>query len=157
MQQSFTTHQLDRRANMLLRSVRNVPPTSDAIRELAEVSIKLEDAPVKPTVVARLTVIRANGRRTIVEIHQDASFHSFYYFYTQDGNRRSTKQLLRKASRNEGSFLGNWGLGAINEKLHIYQNKSNPITTYRLRIFQKRAYKRLLSVSPDQIGVGRGS
>lgn len=148
---------LDRRANTLLRTVRNVPSGSEIIRELAEITIKIEDAPVKPTVIARLTVRRANHRRTIVEIHADASFHSFYRFYVQEGNRRSTKQPLRTASRNEGLFLGNCGLGAIEEKLHIYQSRSNPIVSSTLRIFKKRAYKHLLKVSPDQIGVGRGS
>ena len=157
MNTTFTHHRLDRRANRLLRSVRNVPSGSDVIRELAEITIKLEDAPVKPTVIARLTVSRANGRRTIVEIHADASFHSFYHFFVQEGKRRSTRQYLRAANRNEGMFLRNYGLGAIEEKLHIYQNKSNPIVDSRLRVFKKRAYRRLLTISPDQIGLGRGS
>lgn len=159
MNQSFTTRQLDRRANTLLRTVRNAPSGSEIIRELAELTIKLDDAPVKPIVVARLTVSRANHRRTIVEVYEDASFHSFYYFYTQEGKRRSTKQLLRKASRNEGAALVGLirqpsGLDIIVKKLEMYQSHSNPIVAIRLRIFKKRAYRRLLSVSPDQLGIG---
>jgi hypothetical protein len=156
MNRSFTHRQLDRRANTLLRQARNVPSGSEIIRELAEISIKIEDAPVKPDVAARLTVSRENGRRTIVEVYSNATFHSFYFFYSQKGNRRSTKKLTRVAGRNEGSPLVGVirqpsGLDTIAKKLEMYQNQSNPITSSKLRIYKRRAYRHLLSVSPDQI------
>lgn len=157
MNRSFTTRQLSRRQNTILGAFQTgaAKPTSEIIRELAEITEALADEPVRKhdNVVARLTVKRANGRRTIVEVYADASFHSFFHFFVQEGNRRSTRQSLRTASRNEGIFLGNFGLGAIEEKLCHFGNKTNPVVSSKLRILKKRAYKRLLTISPDQLGM----
>lgn len=154
---NLTYRSMDRRANTLLRTVRNVPPNSEIIRELAEITIALEDAPVKPVVIARLTVRRTNHRRTIVEIHEGATFQSFFHVYSQEGNRRSTKRHTRVGNRNEGIYHGALGLEGMAERLAHYQIFSGPIESSKLRIIKKRAYRHLLNVSPDQIGIGRGS
>jgi hypothetical protein len=155
MHNSFTTRQLDRRANSLLRQVRNVPSGSEIIRELAEITLKIEDAPVKPEVVARLTAFRKDGRRTIVEVYSSSTFHSFFYVYSQQGNRRSTKSLSRVGNRNEaipnGLITSGFGLAAISVRLLIWGRGDGEVIETKLRIFKKREYRRLLSVSPDQI------
>lgn len=112
------------------------------------------------TLVASLTVIRENGRRTIVEIHRDATFHQFFRFFVQDGNRWSTKTEVRTASRNEGlpiinAHLHKPGLEVIERRLHIFNKSSNPVVSSKIRIFKKRLYKKLLSARPDELGQTR--
>ncbi len=113
----------------------------------------------KSSVVARLTVTRADGRKTIVEIHADASFHQFFRYFRQQGLRRSTKELIRVANRNEGipvpGARAKPGLELILKRLEAYQGESNPIITKRLRIIKKRAYKKLLSARPDELGMAK--
>ena len=101
-----TFSQLNKRSAQILKGIQagTVSKNCDAIRELAEINDALEDAPIRPEVVARLTVIRKNGLRTIVEVHADAKFYSFYHFYRQVGSKRSTKELIRSSNRNEGSL-----------------------------------------------------
>lgn len=160
---NLTTRQLTRRATQISRSIRagQIPPQSDAIRKLAEIYETLDSAPVKPVVVARLTVVRQNGWRTIVEVHSDASFHSFFHYYRQLGSKRSTKELTRTANRAEHLMTlsaqkrmpGLEGIALRMEATSPLYNESNPITSLKLRIIKKRAYQKLLSVSPDQLGL----
>jgi hypothetical protein len=111
----------------------------------------------KSEVVARLTVTRTDGRKTIVEVSADASFHSFYRYFRQEGNRRRTKQLIRVSNRNEGIPLPSArempGLDLILKRLMKYQGESNPIVSHRLRIIKKRAYRKLLRARPDELGL----
>lgn len=113
-------------------------------------------APEQGKVIARLTLMRASGFRTIVEVRADASFHCFYRFYKQFGARRSTKQLIRTASRSEG-LLGNPslkpGLDLIAERNRSFAMQTNPVLRTKLRIIRKRAYRKLLSVSPSELGM----
>ena len=112
------------------------------------------------TIVARLTVTRADGRKTIVEIHRDATFSQFYRFHTQSGNRWSTKRLVRTASRNEflpviNTHLYQPGLDVIAKRLAGFQSQSNPVVSSKLRILRKRAYRKMLSARPDKLGLTR--
>jgi len=114
----------------------------------------------KPVVVARLTVSRADGKRTIVEVREGASFHKFYTFFVQDGARRSTKTLLRTASRNEylpavNAHRHQPGLDVIEKQLRGILAQSNPVVKTTLRIIKKRAYRKLLNASPDALGLTR--
>lgn len=149
------TSLLDQRTRTIFGALRtgSVPSNREIARELAEIQIRLEDAPVKPIVIARLTAFRKNGNRTIVEVRADSTFASFYHFSVQQGNRRSTRQSLRSGCRTEGSGFGLAGLDAIAQKLSIYSAQSNPVIQIKLQIFKKRLYKRLLSVAPDQLGL----
>jgi len=106
----------------------------------------------KSQVVARLTVIRKNGLRTIVEVQSDASFYSFYHFFRQVGAKRSTKELIRSSNRNEGS-LQEPGLEAIAKKLEMYSSQSNPVVSKKIRIIKKRAYRKLISARADELGL----
>jgi hypothetical protein len=96
---------------------------------------------------------------TIVEVWKDATFHSFYHYFHQDGARRSTKRLIRTASRNEGvswmrfEQLSPAGLETIAQRLEFYAQQSNPVVKKTLRIIKRRTYRRLISVSPDQLGL----
>ncbi len=106
-------------------------------------------------VVARLTVTRALGNLTIIEVRADATFHSFYQVYTQTGRRRSTKHLVRTADRNEGlhpyyrAYLLQPGL----EKIAEQWQKQPGVTSVKVRIINKRAYRRLISAQPDELGL----
>ncbi len=43
----------------------------------------------------------------------------------------------------------------ILKRLEAYQGESNPIITKRLRIIKKRAYKKLISARPDELGMAK--
>ena len=150
MQTSFTTRQVNRRFRGILGALKTgqARPNSEIIRELAELADALEDAPVKPDVVARLTIERANNTRMIVEIHQDATFSSFFHFFAQTGKRWSTKAHIRTSNRNDAP-----GLESLAQKLSLSQSPSNPITNTRIKIYRKRAYRKLLSLRPDELGL----
>jgi len=155
---NLTTNQLERRAATIIRAVRvgKVPPTSDAIAELAEITEVISDAPpVKPVVVARLTVVRAVGCRTIIEVQEDASFHTFYKFFTQQGNRWSTKRLVRTANRNEGllPYYQAYRMTPGLEKLAERWQTMPGVSSVKIRILKKRAYRKLLSARPDELGL----
>lgn len=113
----------------------------------------------KTKVVARLTVIRQNGLRTIVEVEAGSTFSSFYRFYRQQGSKRSTKELIRVANRNEGtSWIGFRhlqlpGLDVIAKRLEFYASQSNPVVSKRIRIIKRRAYKRLIEANPAELGL----
>jgi len=106
-------------------------------------------------VVARLTAIRKVGTKLIIEVRSDASFGCFYQYFTQDSNRRSTKTLIRTASRNEG--LHPWyrayrmqpGLEVIAARL-LDQTQ---FVSVKVRIIKKRVYRQLLETVPDVLGL----
>jgi hypothetical protein len=109
-------------------------------------------------VIARLTVVRQNGMRTIVEVHADATFHTFFKFYTQQGSKRSTKQVIRSASRNEGlnpinAHLQTPGLELIAIRLLRVQAESNPVISTRIRYFSKRTYRKMIKCAPEVLGM----
>jgi hypothetical protein len=120
-------------------------------------------------VIARLTVNRANGQRLIIEVHNDATFNQFYRYFQQQGNRRSTKKLLRTASRNEGlkhinAHLQTPGLEAISNQIiassAVFLQRSenghiNPVVSIKLQIFAKRAYRKLITARADELGMAR--
>lgn len=111
---------------------------------------------VKLGVVARLTVYRASGIRMIVEVHSDSTFNSFFRYFTQVGARRSTKRFLRNASRNEGlPKLGYYqpGLESVAAQIEKYADPNNPIIKKTIRIMQRRTYRKMIAVSPDQLGL----
>jgi hypothetical protein len=88
-------------------------------------------------------------------VYSDASFHSFFQFFTQEGARRSTKKLVRSANRNEG--LAPWhrayrmtpGLEVIAEHLRGMKQ----FTSVTVRIIRRRAYRQLLTAAPDVLGL----
>ena len=111
-------------------------------------------------VIASLTVTRQNGRKTIVEIHRDATFIQFYHFHSQDGLKRSTKRLVRIASRNEflpiiNAHLHKPGLDVIAKRLESFGAQSNPVINTKIQIIKKRIYRKMLSMRPDELGLTR--
>ena len=161
MQSSFTTKELDRRAATIIQGIqaRHVTPDSDAMAELAEITEVISDRPVKPVVVARLTVTRAVGCKTIIEVCEDATFSNFYRFHTQQGNRRSTKRLVRTANRNEGllPFHQAYRMTPGLERLADRWSKQPGVTAVTVRIVKRRAYRRLITTTPDQLGLTKTS
>jgi hypothetical protein len=120
-------------------------------------------------VIARLTVNRANGNKLIVEVHSDATFNQFYRYFKQVGNRRSTKEQIRVTSRNDGlkpinAHLQTPGLEAISNQiiassavflLRSENGTINPVVSIKLRILKKRAYRKLITARPDDLGMTR--
>lgn len=158
MNTSFTNKQMTRRADTLLRAVRSggITPQSDAMTEIVELTDALRDEPIKPAVVARLTVQRANGVRLIVEVDESSTFNAFYRIYTQIGARRSTKQFLHNQSRGMGlSPIGyhQAGLESVLASIEKYADPANPITKKTIRILKRKLYKRLIQARPDQLGL----
>jgi hypothetical protein len=109
----------------------------------------------KSTVVARLTVTREIGVKTIIEVHEDATFSKFFHFFTQEGRRRSTKRPIRTANRNEGlrpyfqAYRIIPGLEVLASQFEAMQH----IQCVKLRIIKKGAYRRLISAPPEQLGL----
>lgn len=153
MDSNFTT-QLNTRTAAIFAGIQTgqVGPENDALNELAQLLITAEDQPAKAVVVARLTVTRANGWKTIVEVEAGSTFHSFFKYYKQFGNKRSTKEHIRTASRNDGGRIQP-RLEHVASKLAVYQSMSNPIVRSTIRIFNKAKYHALLNVSPDRLGL----
>lgn len=110
---------------------------------------------MKTNVVARMTVIRSVGVRTIIEVHADATFSAFYRYYTQDGRKYSTKRLVRTANRNFG--LESWR--AVNQtkpglEMLAFRFIAMPhVISVKIRIIRKREYRRLLTATPDGLGL----
>ena len=114
--------------------------------------------PAKKIVIARLTVTRADGKKTIVEVQPGATFHSFYQVYVQNGRRWSTKRWVRVASRNEGLMAINAhlqapGLEAFAKRIAVFQSTTNPVVSSKIQIFKKRTYRRLLAAAPESLGL----
>lgn len=115
----------------------------------------MQELKKKSVVVARLTAIRNVGVRTIIEVHSDASFHSFYHCYTQDGMKRSTKMLIRSVSRNEGLYPWHraYGMTPGLEVLATRMRDQKQFSSVKIRILSKRAYRQLLEAAPDVLGM----
>ena len=107
--------------------------------------------------IARMTVTRDLGNVTIVEIYDSATFHSFYWYWTQIGRRRSTKRLVRTASRNEGlrPYAAAYRMQPGLEVLAENWKKQPGVKSVKVRIIRKRVYKRLCTMAPDQLGLTR--
>ena len=105
--------------------------------------------------IARMTVVREVGATTIVEVFENASFHTFYWFFSQQGRRRSTKQLVRTASRNEGLRPGYaaYRMTPGLEVLAEYWRKQPGVKSVTVRVLRKRIYKKLINAAPDVLGL----
>jgi hypothetical protein len=105
------------------------------------------------TLVARLTLQKPNNQKLIVEVHEGADFHRFYQWFSKDGRKR--KVALRTSNRNDGITL-HWrapfepvGLEAVAART-VAWNKT--ITGVTIKIFKKRAYQRMTTCAPDELG-----
>lgn len=112
---------------------------------------------MKKSVVARLTVIRQDHTRVIVEVHSDATFTKFYHHYQQAGVKASSRTLLRTTNRNDGLRHINAhdqvpGLEILALRW-MHHSFGSPVVNVRIRYFQKRAYKRLLKANPTALGM----
>ena len=112
---------------------------------------------MKSPVLARLTITRQDDSRVIVEVSADATFHHFYAFYSQQGRRRSTRTFKRWGSRNEHLHPVNCHLqipGLEMIALHFLHHKfGSPIRSTRIRYFSKKAYRQLVRMAPDALGL----
>jgi len=154
MEATYTSKQMGRRAAQIMRAVRQggVSPTSDTIAELAALTQALEDQPVKPIVLARMTVIRENGSRIIVEVEDGSNYSTFFKFYRQVGARRSTKEFIRHGYRGEAGNIRPC-LENIASKLSLVQITTNPVVDVKIRILRKRAFRKLMTARPDELGL----
>ena len=122
----------------------------------------------KSKVVARLTIVRADESRLIIEVNSNSTFSEFYFYYRQVGTKRSTKALAFTRSRTQGlkyinAHLETPGLEVIANSIKSSSRaflgqvagKENPVTSMKLRIIRKREYKRLLNMAPVGMPVVR--
>jgi hypothetical protein len=106
-------------------------------------------------VVARLTVERSVGVKTIIEVHEDATFMTFFHYFTQEGRRRSTKREVRTANRNEGlvpHWRAAWMTPGLEVLARLFEGMKH-ITSVKVRVIKKGAYRRLIEASPDVLGL----
>lgn len=104
-------------------------------------------------IVARLTVTRKLGVKTIIEVHSDSTFQAFYHFYTQQGSKRSTRKFIRTANRNEGmpyinAHLMTPGLELLACKWATMEH----VSLVQVRILRKRAYRKLITARSSDLG-----
>jgi hypothetical protein len=104
-------------------------------------------------VVARLTITRkGSSKKTIIEVHENASFTQFYKWFTQEGRRR--KRFMRTSNRNEGIRVHcrapyeTPGLHRVAESLASFQKD---IESVNIKVLSKRKYNQLLNCAPDQL------
>jgi len=106
----------------------------------------------KSKVIARMTVTKADGKKLIVEVHDDATEHAFYRWYSQEGRKR--KVFIRTSHRTDGAdrvaqvLRSTAGLDLLSARMKTYMQ----ITDVKIRIILKRAYKRMTTCSADQLG-----
>ena len=106
----------------------------------------------KAKVIARMTVTKADGKKLIVEVHDDATEHAFYCWYSQEGRKR--KVFIRTSHRTDGAdrvaqvLRSTPGLDLLAARMKTYMQ----ITDVKIRILSKRAYKRMTTCSADQFG-----
>lgn len=104
----------------------------------------------KNTVVARMTLTRTNGIKTIVEIHENASFMNFYTWYRQEGR----KVLLRTSNRNDG-VAAHWRAPFQEKGLDVLAARTTQImkdvTGVTIKILKKRKYQQMITCTPDQL------
>lgn len=122
----------------------------------------------KSKVVARLTMTKRSGKKTIVEVHEDAGWSTFYSWYEQDGRRR--KVFLRHSDRNNcgNPYRQEPGLEQVAARQEeIFNNLArhpNPkhaafwsmqqIIESRIKVFKKWLYQKLLTCAPDELPCG---
>lgn len=104
-------------------------------------------------VIARMTVTKADGKKLIVEVHDDATEQAFYRWYSQDGRKR--KEFIRTSHRTDGAdrvaqvLRSTPGLDLLVARMKTYMQ----ITDVKIRIILKRAYKRMTTCSADKLGL----
>lgn len=119
----------------------------------------------KSKIAARLTMTKRSGRKTIMEVHEDAGWSTFYSWYEQDGRRK--KVFLRHSDRNNcgNPYRQEPGLEQVAAKQkEIFDNLArhpNPkhaafwamqqIVEIRIKVFKKRLYRKLLTCAPDEL------
>ena len=108
------------------------------------------------TVLARMTITRrGSSKRTIIEVHSDASFNKFYTWYSQEG--RKHKRFIMTSHRGDGIMpyyrqaFEAPGLEVLAESL---PTRIRDFENAQIKIFKKREYKRLLNCAADQLGGG---
>ena len=105
-------------------------------------------------VLARMTVTKADGKKLIVEVHDDSTEHTFYYWYSQEGRKR--KQFIRTSHRTDGADgVAHTLRSAPGLELLAGRLKSSTymkVTDIKIRIILKRAYKRMTTCSADKLG-----
>ncbi len=106
----------------------------------------------KSKVIARMTVTKADGKKLVIEVHDDATEQEFYHWYSQDGRKR--KQFIRMSHRTDGAervaqvLRCTPGLDMLATRMKTYMQ----IKDIKIRILLKRAYKRMTTCSADKLG-----
>lgn len=109
----------------------------------------------KGTVVARLTMLKKDGSKLIVDVKEDASFHEFYRWHRQVGRKR--KVFLRTSSRNDG-ITPYWRAGFDMPGLDVVAARTTSfmkdVTSATVKVLRKRKYQALLTCPPNELAGG---
>lgn len=107
-------------------------------------------------IVARLNVQYKDGTREAVEIHRDSTFSTFYFLYTYISARKKTPLMMPTRSRTfHGSLqTQELGLAGVLDTIKAsYRCRTNPVIGSAIKIYQRRVYKAMLSMAPDELGM----
>ena len=114
----------------------------------------------KATPVARLTVTHANSQQTIVEVHDDASFSSFYRWYKRNASQ-GIKHYMRCTNRIDARDLEQLG-AQIKENWRrlaahpVARGKwsGHIVTDIKVVLFDAEKYIQFLDCDPQQLPGG---
>ncbi len=103
-------------------------------------------------VIARMTITkRSSTNKIIVEVRSDANFNKFYSWFSQEGRKR--KKLQRTSQRNDGLYFargqGRPGLDVLAAHQMSFNKDIDKVT---IKVFKKRAYEKMLTCRPDELG-----
>lgn len=107
-------------------------------------------------IVARLNIQYKDGTREAVEIHKDSTFSAFYFLYTYISARKKTALMMPSRSRTYHGALPaqELGLAGVLELIKAsYRCRTNPVISSAIRVYQKRVYKAMLNMAPDELGM----
>lgn len=107
---------------------------------------------IKKTVVAQMTIERANQPKLVVQVFADSDFHQFYHWFQQDGRKR--KVFLRASNRNDG-ITPHWRAAFQTPGLDVLAKRQADVqahvTRVTIKVLRKRRYQALLTCSPADL------
>lgn len=108
----------------------------------------------KPVVVAKLVATLDTGRKIIVQVHADSTFHNFYHWFTQDGSKR--KIPTRTSSRIEGiqPVGAAYRIKAGLHLLFVRLSARKDVREVWIKVSKKKLYRFLTTAAPDKLPDG---
>jgi len=113
---------------------------------------------IKKTIVAQMTIERADQPKLLVQVFADSNFHHFYHWFQQDGRKR--KVFLRASNRNDGIYP-HWRAAFETPGLDVLAKRQTEVqarvTRVTVKVLRKRKYQALLTCSPADLNLPTAS